>query len=128
MKEESRWALKQIKEALASLADGVRRSKDDLDQDGVIKRFEFTFEVFWKGLKALLEDKGILKNSPKDCLAAAFRAGLLGEEKAFLDMLEDRNKTTHIYDEEEAQKVFQRIAKRHLPALLKALVRLQKIF
>ena len=43
-------------------------------------------------------------------------------------MLEDRNKTAHIYDEEEARKVFQRIEKSHLPALLKALARLQKAF
>ncbi len=42
-------------------------------------------------------------------IKTAFRVGFLGEEELFLDMLEDRDLTSHIYSEEESRKVFERI-------------------
>src|SRR3989338_5544047 len=81
MNEELDYSLSKFKNALASLAEGVKNAHDDLDKDGVIQRFEFTFERFWKYLKFYLRDKGIEAKSPKDCLQAAFRLGLVNRSE-----------------------------------------------
>jgi nucleotidyltransferase substrate binding protein (TIGR01987 family) len=61
-----------FKKALERLQDAVQRASDDLDKDGVIQRFEFTFELFWKMLKAVLKYQGIECYSPRQCIKAKY--------------------------------------------------------
>lgn len=122
MKKEVDYALKKFKNALERLREGAESAKTGLDRDGVIQRFEFTFELLWKGVKVCLEDKGIEAKTPKDCLKAAFRVGWIENEQIYLDMLEDRNKTSHLYDEPESEKIFQRIKTSYL-GLMETLLR-----
>ncbi|MBI4669001.1 MAG: nucleotidyltransferase substrate binding protein [Elusimicrobia bacterium] len=126
MKEELDYALNKFKNALKSLNEGIVRARDELDKDGVIQRFEFTFEQFWKYLKYFLEDKGFDAKSPKDCLGLTFRLGFIKDEKVFLDMLEDRNKTSHLYDEEESEEIYRKIKKIYLPHLKEIFKKLTK--
>ncbi|WP_367142724.1 HI0074 family nucleotidyltransferase substrate-binding subunit [Desulfosporosinus sp.] len=71
---------------------------NDLLRDGVIQRFEFTFELAWKTLKAVFEDEGLIGlNSPKTVLREAFAMGLIQDDELWLTMLSDRNSTsTHL--------------------------------
>ena len=91
--------------------------QDELDRDGVIQRFEFTVELFWKTLKLLLAYQGIDCASPRRCIKEAFRAGLIGDDEILLDMLEDRNRSSYIYDESTAEEIFERIVKVYVPTL-----------
>jgi nucleotidyltransferase substrate binding protein (TIGR01987 family) len=128
MKNRLEYSLNQFINALDRLSEGAAEARDELDRDGVIQRFEFCFELLWKTLKIYLEDRGIEARSPKDCLRAAFGQGWIIEEDSFLDMLADRNKTSHIYSREESQKIYDRITKQHIP-LIKALAqRLQSFY
>ncbi len=126
MKNPRKYALQKLAKAVKRLSVGAAQAKSDLNKDGVIQRFEFSFELLWKTLKIFLEDKGVDGKTPKDSLKAAFRIGLIDDEEAFLDMLKDRNKMSHLYDEKESKKIFRRIKKSHLPAILKVLDRLEK--
>ena len=117
MKNRVSYARVKLTRALRQLEKGVASARDRLDHDGVIQRFEFTFELLWKTLKIFLEEKGIETKSPKDALKEAFRMGLLAKEAVYLDMLKDRNKTSHIYDERESAKIFRRIKKKYLPEM-----------
>lgn len=126
MKNRLDLAIQRYEKAAARLDEGVSEARTELDRDGVIQRFEFTFELLWKCLKIYLEDKGFDYRSPKDCLKGAFRLGLLADEEDFLDMLEDRNKTSHLYSKEESRVIFDRILDRHLPHMLGLLERLKK--
>ncbi len=117
MSSETIYALKKFKEALSRLKQGVKQADNDLAKDGVIQRFEFTFELMWKALKIFLEKEGIVEKTPKGCLKEAFRIDWIEDEQEFLSMLEDRNKTTHIYSKEESKKIFDRIEQNHLNAL-----------
>ena len=105
--------LKQIKEdfrnAIKSLEEAVVEAKSDLEIDGAIQRFEFTFELMWKSLKIYLESEGIICRSPKNCLKEAFQAGIIEKEQEWLSMLSDRNLSVHIYDQEASREVFERI-------------------
>ena len=109
MKNKVDYSLGKLKEAYSRLEDGLASAKDDLDMDGVIQRFEFTFELLWKTLKVFLDDKGVLCQSPKDCLKAAFKFGLITDEQKFLTMLEDRNVLSHVYDMKQSRDIFERI-------------------
>ena len=77
--------------------------------DATIQRFEFTFELCWKFLKDFFSEKGVSLNYPKEVIQEAFRIGIINDENLWLQMLEDRNLTSHTYDEELADEIFQRI-------------------
>lgn len=121
MKDELKYSFENFRNAVKRLDEGVRQAKNQLDKDGVIQRFEFTFELLWKTLKLFLSNEGILTNSPKEALKAAFRFGLIENENLFLDMLDDRNQTSHIYSEDVSKKIFNRIKKDYSAAIKKLL-------
>ena len=101
--------IQNFEKALNRLKEAAEQAKDDLDKDGVIQRFEFTVELFWKTLKALLEYQGIECFSPRSCIKEAFKANLIEDDEIFLDMLEDRNLSSHIYSEEISREIFEKI-------------------
>ncbi len=103
--------------ALARLEEGTLQLEQagDLGRDGLIQRFEFTFELAWKTLKACFEQEGLIGlTSPKPVLKEAYAAGLLKTEEGWLDMLVDRNSTAHIYSEQLAVQICQRIQDRYI--------------
>lgn len=124
MKEEIKYSINKFKNAVNRLKEGVAQVKDELDEDGVIQRFEFTFELLWKTLKIYLEDEGVQCKTPKECLKEAFRIDLMEDGEIFLDMLEDRNRTLHIYNKKESEKIFQRIKNDYLAHIEKILNKL----
>ncbi len=117
MKDEITFAIERYEQAVQRLDEGLKSVVDELDKDGVIQRFEFTFELLWKTLKIYLEDQGGECITPKDCLKQAFRYGLIKDEQLFLDMLQDRNKTSHIYNRTKAEEIFQNIKGKHYPIM-----------
>lgn len=120
------YSLNKLKNANQKLKEGIEQAKDELDKDGVIQRFEFTFELLWKALKIYLEYQGILVKTPRDSFVEAFRIDLISDEKIFLDMLEDRNNTSHIYDKETSEKIFNRIKKNYQTEIAKVIELLNK--
>ena len=54
--------LQNFKNACDRLDEGIKRydEKDDMYRDGLIQRFEFTFELAWKTLKSIFEDEGLM--------------------------------------------------------------------
>ncbi|OAG26931.1 nucleotidyltransferase substrate binding protein [Thermodesulfatator autotrophicus] len=119
-------AIDKLEQAFARLKEALPKVKDDLDRDGVIQRFEFTVELFWKTLKIILAYQGIECASPRRCIKEAFRAGLIDDDEIVLDMLEDRNRSSHIYDESTAEEIFMRITKVYCSVLEKLITKIKK--
>jgi len=119
-------ALDKLEQAFGRLKEALPEVRDDLDRDGVIQRFEFTVELLWKTLKIILAYQGVECASPRRCIKEAFRAGLIEDDEILLDMLEDRNRSSHIYDEATAEEIFERIAKVYIPVLEKTLETLRR--
>jgi nucleotidyltransferase substrate binding protein (TIGR01987 family) len=117
MSDELEYSLKKLQDALTKLEEGVGQAKDELGRDGVIQRFEFTFELAWKTIKIFLKDKGIEVKSPKDSFVEAFQIGWIKDEQAFLMMLDDRNETSHVYSKDKAEAIFKRIKEAHLVSI-----------
>lgn len=65
--------------------------------EGTIQRFEFVFELFWKTVKRALEYEGRTPKTPRDSLKEAYALGWIDNEVAWLDMLDCRNTTSHLY-------------------------------
>jgi nucleotidyltransferase substrate binding protein (TIGR01987 family) len=111
-------ALKQLFEDLGRSLDGLAEAlavpaEEPLAIDGTIQRFEFTFELFWKALRRLLTGQGIEANSPKVVLQQAYRLGWLDDEPKWLQVLVDRNLTSHTYREPLALEIYGRIPAHH---------------
>ncbi len=126
-------AIDKFKSALARLDEGIQSIREDdtkedlLKKDGVIQRFEFSFELLWKTLKIYLEDsKGVLCKAPTECLKEAFRLGLIMDEDAYARMLKDRNRTSHLYSKDQAEEIFHNIKTLHLPKMQLLLATLTK--
>lgn len=90
----------------------------DRDKAGVIQAFEFTFEQCWKALQQQAHIQGITVGSPKSAFIFAMQAQYISpnDEKLWLEMLEDRNLTTHTYKKELAEQVVSRIKEKYLSA------------
>lgn len=115
--EKVKQSLQNLENALQRLKEALSQDhKDALQIDGTIQRFEFTVELFWKTLKRMLEQEGNNTSTPKDALKNAYRIGWLDNEDIWLQMLRDRNETSHIYDQNKAQQIYQNI-KTYLPEL-----------
>ena len=101
-----------VRESAARLAEAVAQTESDLIRDATIQRFEFTFEVVWKTLKLYLERQGHECGGPRPTLKKAFPENLIPtpeEADVWLEMLEDRNLTSHAYDEELACRIYSHI-------------------
>ncbi len=86
------------------------QTHSDSVRDGAIQRFEFCCELAWKALRDYLTAEGFTApNSPRSVFKEAFAAGFLSEEGAWLQLLNDRNATSHIYDEHTADVIYDRI-------------------
>jgi len=97
--------------ALTRLEEALAAPENPLNRDASIQRFEFTFELAWKALQEALRAEGIDAASPKRCLRGAFRQGWVDDEEGWSAMLDDRNRTTHTYDEELARRVYAELAR-----------------
>jgi nucleotidyltransferase substrate binding protein (TIGR01987 family) len=121
MNAELQYSFKQLKDAVKRLDEGIKLTEDQLDRDGVIQRFEFTFELLWKTLKLFLSSEGLITKSPKEALKESFGFGLIQNEEVFLNMLDDRNQTSHIYSEDVSELIFKRIKNDYLKEIKKLL-------
>ncbi|MFA5032787.1 MAG: HI0074 family nucleotidyltransferase substrate-binding subunit [bacterium] len=78
-------------------------------RDSAIKRFELCFDLAWKSIKVYANGQGIECYSPKECFKSAFQLNLIDYDEIWLNMLNDRNLTTHLYKEEYAEEVYSRL-------------------
>jgi nucleotidyltransferase substrate binding protein (TIGR01987 family) len=84
------------------------------------RRFEFTFELAWKLIKALFEYKGTGEIMfPKDAFRKAFSVGFIEDDTIWLDMIKDRNLTSHTYDEKTSYEIYKHIKNLHYAHLAK---------
>ena len=106
----------QTERALASLQELIPQYLENKEniilRDAMIQRFEYSTEAFWKYLKAyLLTEHNLSANSPREVIRTGLKTKLYSEEisKELLQMLDDRNLSSHTYVEELAESIAGRI-------------------
>ena len=121
-----RWEqkLQSYHKALGRLAEVVnemdQRQLNDFEADGLIQRFEFTFELAWKLIKSYAEFQGTDKEimGSRDAIRWAFEHHLIGDSATWMEMIKRRNDTSHTYDEDTAAEVVLRVKSSYYQAFV----------
>ena len=101
--------------ALARLTNAVELSRtralSELEMQGMIQAFEFTHELAWNVMKDYLnyQDGGLSLNGSRDATRLAFSRGLITRGEHWMEMIKDRNLSTHTYDEATVLGIVSRI-------------------
>lgn len=120
MNKDIRWKqrFKNYERAVKELEAGLEVSAPSkLEKAGIVQFFEMSMELAWKTLKDYLEDQGKVLHAPKEILKQAFQDEILEEGAVWLKALEDRNLSSHLYDETKANELNQDIRKLYFPQL-----------
>jgi nucleotidyltransferase substrate binding protein (TIGR01987 family) len=97
-----------------------------LEKEGMIQRFEYTFELSWKTLKDFLESRGAQVQFPRDAIKEAFSSGIIHDGEVWMDMLDNRNLMLHTYQEEIFQEVVHKVNSDYFPAITRLIEYLEK--
>ena len=102
--------------ALNRLQEALNLEADDIIIDGVLHRFEFTFELAWKTIKDYLEYLGITEKigSPREIIQPAFKQGIIIDGDAWLQMMLSRNLLSHMYDESASRDIYEKIKNEYI--------------
>ena len=124
MNPDIRWKqrFQNFDRAFMLLRQALERGPDalsELEKEGVIQRFEYSFELAWKTIKDFLEEGGLVISTitPRQVLKDAFAAKLLVDGQVWIDMLDHRNLLSHTYDFSVFEKAVDTIAARYLSAM-----------
>lgn len=102
-----RRAFSQLDEAVALMA---QRELSKLEKQGVIQAFEYTYELGWNLLRDYLRWQGTVElTGSRDTVREAFSVGLVKEGETWMNMLQDRNRTSHTYNEATAESILANI-------------------
>ena len=102
--------LRSLADALSRLEAALAQTKTEWTRDAAIQRFEFSFELAWKVVSACARAEGLEARSPREALRVAHRLAWISDESLWLRMLDDRNRTSHTYNEAVAEEIFSRLA------------------
>jgi nucleotidyltransferase substrate binding protein (TIGR01987 family) len=107
--------------AFVLLRDALENGPDSLNQlekEGVIQRFEFSFELAWKTLKDYMEQDGFVfaTITPRQVIKDAFAAKILKDGQSWIDMLDHRNLLSHTYNLAKFEEAAKAVHDRYLDA------------
>lgn len=113
--QDIRWIQRfdNFNRAFAQLSDAVKLTKErelsKLEKQGFIQAFEYTHELAWNVLKDFLDSRGVKSIGSKDATREAFKADLIKNGDAWMEMIKSRNQTSHTYNDSVAEEIFTNI-------------------
>lgn len=132
-KQDIRWQQRfdNFRRAFSLLEDALQNDPEllnQLEKEGVIQRFEYTFELAWKCLKDKMEYDGFLFEiiSPKSIIRQAYTSKYIVDADKWFKMIGDRNLMSHTYDPSLFEQIIQSIWKEYLPSLKTLYLSLEK--
>ena len=111
--KDIRWEQRFVnyKKALSQLQKFINKGElSELEEQGLVKAFEYTYELAWTTLKDFLEYRGQTDiYGSRDAIRKAFQLNLIDDGENWMDMLKSRNKTSHTYNKETAEEICQAV-------------------
>jgi len=130
-KDDIRWEQRfaNYRKALAQLQKFVDKGElSDLEKQGLVKAFEYTYELAWNTLKDFLEFKGQSDlYGSRDAIRKGFELGLIEDGQGWMDMLKSRNTTSHTYNEEVAEEICKAVNESYFLLLTKLKEKLEDL-
>ncbi len=115
-KNDIRWLkrfenyIKAFNRLKAAVELSEEKGLSELETQGLIQSFEYTYELAWNVMKDYLNYQGITNiNGPRDAFRECFSAGLIADGEIWMDMIISRNVTVHTYNEEAAGEIAEKI-------------------
>ena len=105
---------------LLEVTEGTRplEALSELEREGLVQRFEYTFELAWKVLQDLMIYKGYeFMLGPNGAMKMAFEDGMLSNQDGWRKMAKSRNTLSHVYDEDEAEAIMKLVFDEYAPLL-----------
>ena len=123
--QDIRWQQRfnSYKKALRQLGEAVelrrQRPLTDLEKQGVIQAFEYSYDLGWSTLKDYLAYQGIVDLvGARDTIRQAFRRELIVDGSGWMEMLADRNLTAYTYNESTANEIVRKVCGRYYATLV----------
>ena len=118
--QDIRWQqrFQNFEKAFSLLEQAVNLSKgrslNELEEQGLIQRFEFTHELAWNVLKDYFEYQGNTAiTGSRDATREAFNKGLVKDGEGWMEMIKSRNQSSHTYNQEVADEITEKIIQQY---------------
>ena len=129
--KDIRWKQRfyNYQKALAQLQKFIDKGElSELEKQGLIKAFEYTYELAWNTLKDFLTYSGQVDIfGSRDSIRKAFTSGLISDGDGWMDMLQSRNKTSHTYNEETAEEIALAITTKYYPLYVQLKIKMTSL-
>jgi len=120
--EDIRWMQRfaNYRKALTQLENAVKlantRPLSDLEKQGLVQAFEYTYELAWNTIKDFYQNQGETEiQGSRDAFRLAFRRGLIKEGEIWMQMIKDRAQTSHTYNESTVQSIVNDVLQFYYP-------------
>ena len=120
--EEIRWKQRfcNFRKALALLGEAVQlcsqRTLSELEEQGLVQRFEFTHELAWRVIKDYFEYQGQTTiTGSRDAIRDAFNRGLIEDGDSWMEMIKSRNLSSHTYDRDTVADITEKVIHSYYP-------------
>ena len=121
--QDIRWIQRftHFNKALGQLTKFIQKEKlNELEEQGLIQAFEYTYELAWNTLKDYLEDQGETEiHGSRDAFRLAFQRGLIEDGETWMDMVRSRTLTSHTYNEDVAHQISSAVSQQYVPQFVK---------
>ena len=117
-----RKALIKLSEAISYIQDDLKNDEakidsfevdevlDEIIKEGLIQRFEYTYEMAWNVMKDYASYQGNINIAgSRDAIRYAFSANLISNGDKWMDMIKSRIKTSHTYNQDIADEIYRKI-------------------
>ncbi len=129
--QDVRWIqrLNHFNQALGQLTKFIQKGAlNELEKQGLIQAFEYTYELAWNTIKDYLEAQGETNLlGSRDVIRLAFKRGLIEDGETWMDMLKSRTLTSHTYNEALAETIAADIAKRYFSEFVTLRTRMEAL-
>jgi len=115
--EDIRWKQRffNFNKALTQLQKFIDKGElSELEAQGLVKAFEYTYELAWNTIKDFLEFSGQSDiYGSRDAIRKGFQLGLITDGEGWMDMLKSRNQTSHTYNEDTTRQINNAVVSRY---------------
>jgi len=129
-----RWQqrFQHYQKALLQLGKAVelsqQRALSDIEQQGLIKAFEFTHELAWNVMKDYFEYQGTTSiMGSRDATREAFLRSLVTDGEGWMEMIKSRNMTSHTYNQDIADEISEKVTTQYAGLLQAFAARMQDL-
>lgn len=126
-----RWKQRftNYQKALAQLTKFIEKGDlNELEEQGLIQAFEYTYELAWTLLRDYFRYQGTQNiNGSRDAIREAFRVGIIEAGESWMGMIQDRNQTSHTYNLSTARAIAQNITTQYFALFVKLQETMQQL-